>query len=245
MDYDYENGRNRIKKILDNNTEIIKTDVPKDEGKFTYDNGIRSWIGSIFVDIVKSSELIKEEDELIVSKIIRSFSSEIIAILNCSENVREIGIRGDCVYGIYSAPKQKDTYELYQMTTYINCFVKMLNKMLKNKGYRTIKVGIGMSIGEDLIVKAGQKGTGINDKVWIGNAVVNACNLSNIAGRNGKGKIGYSSICYENFINKVIENNNNKDENEIRNWFKYDNYNNAYFADIINVKFDNWINEEI
>ena len=63
MDYNYIDGKDRIKEILNNNAEIIKTNVPKDDNKFTYDNGIRSWIGSIFVDIVKSSRLIKEESE--------------------------------------------------------------------------------------------------------------------------------------------------------------------------------------
>lgn len=245
MDYNYIDGKNRIKEILNNNAEIIKTNVPKDEGKFTYDNGIRSWIGAIFVDIVGSTKLIKEESDLIVSKILRSFSSEIIAILNSSNNIREIGIRGDCVYGVFSAPKQEDTYELYRMTTYINCFVNMLNKMLKNKNYKTIKVGIGMSIGEDLIVKAGQKGSGINDKIWIGDAVVDACNLANIAGRHGRSTIGYSKISYDNFIKKVIEINSRFTEEYVKKWFHYDVNSNAYFADIIDTTFNKWIEDNV
>lgn len=245
MDYNYIEAKNRIKDILDNNAEIIKANVPKDDSKFTYNNGIRSWIGAIFVDIVGSTKLIKEENELIVSKILRCFSSEIIAILNSSENVREIGIRGDCVYGIFSAPKQEDTYELYKMTTYINCLVEMLNRIFKNKNYKTINVGIGMSIGEDLIVKAGQKGSGINDKIWIGNAVVDACNLANIAGRNGKKTIGYSSISYNNFIKKVISMNAAYAESEVKGWFNYDVSQNAYFANIIDKKFDEWIENNI
>lgn len=245
MNYNYIEGKDRIKEILNNTAEIIKTNVPKDDSKFTYDNGIRSWIGSIFVDIVGSTELIKEESELIVSKILRSFSSEIIAILNSSNNVREIGIRGDCVYGVFSVPNKTDVHELYKMTTYINCFESMLNKMLRNKNYRTIQIGIGMSIGEDLIVKAGQKGTGINDKIWIGQAVVDACNLANIAGRSGKPIIGYSTISYNNFIQQVIEENTNHTEEDIRSWFKYDSNNNAYFANIVNINFDNWIENDM
>lgn len=245
MDYNYIDGKNRIKEILNNDAEIIKTNVPKDEGKFTYDNGIRSWIGAIFVDIVGSTELIKEQSDLIVSKILRSFSSEIIAILNSSNNVREIGIRGDCVYGIFSAPDQEDTYELYRMTVYINCFIKMLNKMLENKNYKTIKVGIGMSIGEDLIVKAGQKGSGINDKIWIGDAVVDACNLANIAGREEKRTIGYSKISYDDFIKTVTEKNSRYPEDYVKKWFHYDVNSNAYFADIIDKTFDDWIENNV
>ena len=99
--YSFEEGKNRINDILKNNAEVEKKEVPKDDSKFTYDNGIKSWIGAIFVDIVKSSEIIENEEEKKVSKILRSFSSELITIMNSSANVREIGIRGDCVYGIY------------------------------------------------------------------------------------------------------------------------------------------------
>lgn len=245
MDYNYIDGKNRIKEILNNSAEIIKTNVPKDENKFTYDNGIRSWIGSIFIDIIGSTKLIKEESELIVSKILRCFSSEIIAILNSSNNVREIGIRGDCVYGVFSTPTQEDIYELFIMTSYINTYIKMLNKMLKSKGYKTIQVGIGMSVGEDLIIKAGQKGSGINDKIWIGDAVVDACNLANIAGRNGKDTIAYSTMSYNNFIEQLVKNVKDKSANEVKKWFNYDYMNNAYFANIIDVTFDNWVENNV
>ena len=245
MDYNYIEAKNRIKDILDNNAEIIKTNVPKDDSKFTYNNGIRSWIGAIFVDIVGSTKLIKGENELIVSKILRCFSSEIIAILNSSSNVREIGIRGDCVYGVFSTPYKTDIYELMMMTSYINTYINMLNKMLKNKGYRTIEVGTGMSVGEDLIIKAGQKGSGINDKIWIGTAVVDACNLANIAGRNGKDRIAYSKISYNNFIEELVDEVKDKSESEIKSWFKYDVYNNAYFGNIINIGFKEWIEKNL
>lgn len=101
--------------------------------------------------------------------------------MNSSDNVRKIGIRGDCVYGIYNIPTQNETYELLEISAYINTCIKMLNKMFKKNNLKQINVGIGVSIGEDLIVKAGKKGTGINDKIWIGSAVVKACNLANVA----------------------------------------------------------------
>lgn len=240
MYYNYDDGKERIKKILNNATEIIEKELPKDDSEFTYDNGIKCWIGSIFVDIIKSSDIIEKEKDIEVSKILRSFSSEIIAIMNSSNNVREIGVRGDCVYGIYATPKQYDVYELSDIAAYINTCIKMINKLLDKKGYRNISVGIGVSIGEDLVVKAGQKGTGINDRIWIGKAVVKACNLASIAGRNGKKKIGFSSIAYSNFIDKLVEHNSNA-----KSWFDYDRINDAYFTDIIITEFNTWIDNNI
>ena len=54
--------------------------------------------------------------------------------------------------------------------------MKMLNKLLGQNGYPTIQAGIGLGCSQDLIIRAGQSGTGINDKIWIGKAVVDAAN---------------------------------------------------------------------
>ena len=105
--YDYKNGKSRIEEILNNKMEIIeKEKVPKDDN-FTFDNGYYSWVSAIFVDIRESSKLFTDKDKEKVAKIIRSFTSEIIEILREDDNLREIGIRGDCVYVIYTTPKKK------------------------------------------------------------------------------------------------------------------------------------------
>lgn len=243
--YNFEDGKKRVEEILKNNEEIEEKNVPKDDNEFTYSNGIKAWIGSIFVDIVKSSDIIGKEEDLKVSKILRSFSSELITIMNSSNNVREIGIRGDCVYGIYSTPYQNDIYELVDISAYINTCIKMLNKLFQRENLRQIRVGIGVSVGQDLIVKAGKKGSGINDKIWIGNAVVKACNLANVAGRNGRNIIAYSKLTYDNFINVMIEDMKDKSEQEIKGWFKYDYNENAYFADIVYKNEVEWIENNI
>lgn len=240
--YDYEKGVKAIKEILDNNAEIEEKEVPKDESDFTYGNGIKSWIGSIFIDIIGSTELIKNNSEIKVAKILRSFTSEAISILNYTDNVRQIGVRGDCVYGIYSTPKQKDIYELFDLTCYLNDLVKMLNKLFKSYGYPSVSVGIGLAVGKDLVIKAGKKGTGINDRIWIGDAVVDACNLANKAGRNGKKVIGINELAYNNFIKILEEKNSNKN---VRDWFTWNQYDNCYYCNVIITSFDDWIEQNL
>ena len=242
MSYDYKEGRDRIQKILTNTAEIKEKEIPKDDSNFTYDNGIKCWIGSIFVDIVGSKDLIENKEDIVVAKILRAFTSEIISVLNTSDNMRQIGIRGDCVYGVFSCAKQKDTYELANLTFYINTLIKMLNKLFTKYGYPNIKVGIGMSIGNDLVIKAGRKGTGINDRIWIGKAVVEACVLADKAGRNGKDSIGFSSLAYINFI-ELLE----KDNSDCRSWFTkyYENGKYEYYGNIIKSGFNKWIDDNI
>lgn len=106
MIYDYETGKKRIEDILDNDLEVIEQEkLPKDEN-FTFDNAYYSWVSAIFVDIRNSTDLFNNEDKEDVSKIIRAFTSEVIEILRNDDYIREIGIRGDCVYAIYTSPKK-------------------------------------------------------------------------------------------------------------------------------------------
>ena len=172
--YDYKEGKKRVEAILDNELEIIEQDKLPVIDKLTFDNAYKSWVSAIFVDIRDSTSLFTEEDKEKVSKIIRSFTSEIIEILRDSDGLREIGIRGDCVYAIYTTPLQSDTYECVDKATYINTYLKMLNNLLALKKYPTIAVGIGVGTAEELIVKAGRKDVGINNPVWIGDAVTGA-----------------------------------------------------------------------
>lgn len=243
--YDYKNGKSRIEEILNNKMEIIeKEKVPKDEN-FTFDNGYYSWVTAIFVDIRESSKLFTDEDKEKVAKIIRSFTSEIIEILREDDNLREIGIRGDCVYAIYTTPNQSDTYEIAEKTFFINTFMEMLNILLEEKSYPTIKVGIGMSTAQELVVKAGRKNVSINSKVWIGDAVTKASNLSSLGNKDGVLPIVFSELSYINFIEKLVENTSNDNP---KSWFKKystNEYGIYYSANIIKNGFYNWIKNGI
>ena len=85
----------------------------------------------------------------------------------------------------------------------------MLNKLLATKNYPQIKVGIGMASDQELVVKAGRKGTGINNLVWIGNAVTKASNLSSVANKNTIDTIYYSAsiidIAFQNWITNGMQ----------------------------------------
>lgn len=237
--YDHKESKNRILNILDSNIEIEKKDMIPSDPAFTYGNGIQSWVGALFVDIVGSSEMCKVPNTR-TAKVFRAFCSEIIAIMKEDENYREIGIRGDCVYCIYSIPMKKDTTEIFRQAYTINTFMKMFNKLLCNKGFDAIEAGIGIGCGEDLIIKAGHAGSGINDKIWLGKAVVDACNLANIAHRNGISNIAMSDSVYTNIIDILL-----KENSDYSLWIKSKYYDDMHFyqCNIIKSDFNDWINE--
>ena len=244
-EYDYKKGKERIEAIHDDELNVIEQDeIPKDSA-FTFSNGYYSWVSAIFVDMRDSSLLFADEDKEKVSKIIRSFTSEIIEILREDDNLREIGIRGDCVYGIYTTPNKTSILEIANKTFYINTFMKMINSLLNERDLPEIKVGIGMSTAQELVIKAGRKDVGINSKVWIGKAVTRASNYSSLGNKHGNPALVYSSCSYENFINGLQNRNSKKD---VKKWFTYhsDEGDGAYYtANIIKNNFNNWISGEM
>lgn len=239
--YDYIEGKKRIVEILNNKLNVEEKEIPSEDA-FTYENGYYGWVTSIFVDIRNSSKLFTDSDKSKVSKIIRSFSSEVIEILRDSSNLREIGIRGDCVYSIFSTPLQRDIFDIFAKSADINSLVDMLNKLYLAKRFPNIAIGIGISTAKELVVKAGRKGTGISNAVWIGDAVTKASNLSSLGNKNGLGTNIISAVTYNNIIGILDKQQPN---DNVKGWFEYHadlNIGSYYDAHIVRRNFSSWVN---
>lgn len=240
-DYNYKAGKKRIKDILNNKLQVIENNKIPNNENFTFSNAYYGWVTAIFVDIRNSTDLFSKDDKEIVSKMIRSFTSEVIEILRKDDLLREIGIRGDCVYAIYTTPTQEDVLEVMDKSLCVNTFMNMLNKLLIEEGFTTISVGIGVSTAQELVVKAGRKDVGINNSVWIGDAVTKASNLSSLGNKNGYMSIVLSSLTYSNIIDLFVK----KNGTESKSWFnsRYDaKIGHFYDTDIIKLDFYDWIN---
>lgn len=252
MAYDYKQRKDVIYGIINSSTEVAdKTSISDIEsetnGSLTFNNGIKGWVVSIFVDLVNSSELFKGKNDKTIAKVIRTFASETIQILNDTQMYKRIGVRGDCVFAIFASPDKENVLEAFNMAVDINTLKKMINKMLKQNSMPQIDYGIGIGLSKDLVIKVGKKGV-INDLVFIGKAVVNASNLSNIASRNGISSIAIDPLVYSNIVEQ--ETNNNK---EFSTWFKSEyekdlrGYNTTkvefYHGSVIKTKFDKWIDD--
>lgn len=238
--YDYVAGKRRIVEILENKLEVIDSNELPNEESFTYSNSYTSWITAIFVDIRRSLDLFSNEDMVLVSKVIRSFTSEVIEIFRKSENLREIGIRGDCVYSIFTTPTKASIGDILDMAFYANTFMKMLNELLEAHGLPTVRVGIGLSTAKDLVVKAGRKDTGINSMVWIGDSATKASKLSGVGNKSGYAPIVLSSLTYSNVIDKLVEDSGEK----AQSWFSknYDRELGTFYdGNVVKIAFNKWI----
>ena len=241
--FNYEESRKRIEEILNSKTQIEEVDsISNDEDGFTYENGVRTWIGAMFVDIRNSTDYFKENDAEKVARIMRAFTSELIGILKQNEKYVQIGIRGDCVYAIYSVQTPRDLKSIMSDACFINTFQKMFQTILFKKDWPAFEIGIGLGVSKDLVIKVGKKGTGINDNIWIGDAVIDASKLSSEGNTHGIGVIVMNSCFYDN-IKDFNANESYKYSNYAKRvWSsKLNEY--AYCCNMITIDFDNWIKD--
>lgn len=183
--YSYTSSSDRIKKILDQpagSFEEVK-DLP-DRDKLTYTNGFYGNCSAIFIDIRDSSGLTEKHKRPTLAKIYRAFISEMVAVLNSHENVREVNIVGDCVWAVYNTPYKPDIDDAFSTAARANTLLKLLNHHYDKKGITSIKIGIGVDYGRVLMIKAGFSGSGIDDVVYMGDVVNRAAHLAHEAGRD-------------------------------------------------------------
>jgi class 3 adenylate cyclase len=231
--YDVEASSNRIDDILSAAAGNFsdKENVPK-RTELTYTNGFYVDVTSLFIDIVDSSELSEKHERPVLAKIYRSFLSECVAIMNGSNLSCEINIDGDCVWSIFDTKTKSDIDIIFNISAKLNSLIKILNYKFEKKGYETIKVGIGIDDGRALMIKAGYSGSGINDLVWMGDVVNQACHIANLAGRDYHSPVMLSECIYNNL--------NNENQGFCKKVWVQENYSYYYECNIIDTEMDNW-----
>lgn len=238
---DYKESKMRVEDILNSKTLIKDVEqISDDESGFTYENGVRTWIAAMFIDIRNSSALFNNNKQETIARIMRAFTSEVIQILRQNPKCVQIGIRGDCVYGIYSVQTIVDLNNIMLDACYINTFQRMFQIILSRKGWPTFQIGIGLGASKALVIKAGKKGTGINDNIWIGDAVIDAVKLSGEGNKNNVSTIVMDN-CFYNNIKDFAANSEHLYSFYITNVrpakFKQD----IYHCDMVLTDFNNWI----
>ncbi|QRV11494.1 adenylate cyclase (plasmid) [Bacillus velezensis] len=242
--YNYKERKAKVEEILDETNNVIEVPkFPKRDKDFTYTNGYRAWAGAIFVDLRDSTSLFSKENDIDIAKVIRGFTSEIIEILrsDTDDDMMEIGIRGDCVYAIYSVNTKDEIFDIAKRAFYINTYMNMLNKLLIDRKLPTIRAGIGLDTTETLAVKAGRASSGINSLVWIGESVAIASKLSGLGNKDGIKPIVMSPTFYSNYID-IAKSVNEKSPSWWTRQYSYTHGGCYYDGNVIITEFDEWIN---
>ena len=196
--YDHLASDERIQSILNSTESFEEVNEIPSRDRLTYSNGFYVTCSALFIDIRGSSKLPDTHARPVLGKIYRAFLSECVAVINANSNCGEIFINGDCVSGILNTPYRADINSVFDTAAKLNSMLNILNWRLEQKGYATIKCGIGLAYGRALMLKAGFKGSTINDVIWMGDVVNEASNLCHKGNKNGRSTIQVSNVFYSN-----------------------------------------------
>ena len=231
--YDLEKSVERISEILDGSDasyEDHKGIPSRDSLSFT--NGYYVDVTVLFVDIRGSKELSEKHTRPVLAKIYRAYVSEIVAVLKGNMTVSEIYIEGDGVWAVFNTTTKTDVNSVFNTAAQVASLIDVLNVKLTKKGYSTIEVGIGLDDGESLYIKAGYKGSGINEVVWIGR-VVGTC-----AALCGYGNKLWSDR--EIMVSEIVYGNLTDANKKLLEWSQARG---CYHGFVVNVAMDQWVKE--
>lgn len=231
--YDFEKSIERISEILESSDASYedRTGVPARDC-LTFNNGFYVNVSVIFVDMRGSKKLAEGHTRPVLAKIYRSYISEVVAVLRGHAQVKEISIEGDGVWAVFDTTFKSQIDGAFSTACQVASLTDILNVKLKKKGYSTIKVGIGIDYGESLFIKAGYKGSGINEVVWLGKVVGNAAKLC---------KEANSGIFRERIIVSSVVYNNLNDQNQ--KMLSFVPGMDAYQGDIVNTAMNKWVED--
>jgi class 3 adenylate cyclase len=228
--YDHIASAQRIKDYLTGAQGFEEMNSLPDRDKLTFSNGFYANCSAIFVDIRKSSELPAHYKRPRLARIYRAYLSELVAIFNGDPNTREINIAGDATWAVINTPYKRDVDEVFALGAKANSMAKVLNYEMKKASYgHPVQVGVGMSWGRALMIKAGYSGSGINDVVYMGDVVNEAAKLANYG--NSSPHVP-AIVTSSNFYGNLNEHN--------RGLLTYDYSRKCYTGSVINTAMEEW-----
>jgi class 3 adenylate cyclase len=237
--YDYLKSFERIDNIINESTSYEELSYIPSRDKLTFNNGFYVNCAAMFVDIRGSSDLPNIHRRPTLAKLYRSYVSEVVALMNGNPldefgnpTCIEVNIVGDCVSGIFNTRHQKNIDELFSTAAKIRSLLKVMNYKFKKNGIETINIGIGISWGRALMVKAGYIGTGINDVIWMGDVVNEAANLCSYGSKDSNQIIVVSPNIY----------NNLNEHNKSFLIYQKNFYHEYYHGDVVWSEMEEWYN---
>ena len=229
--YDYEKSIERIDEILDSSDSNYDTHngIPSKDS-LTFNNGFYVDITVLFIDMRDSKSLASKHTRPVLAKIYRAYISEVIAVLKGNAYINEIYIEGDGLWAVFNTTTKEHVNSVFNTAFSIASLIDILNIKLAKKKYSQIEVGIGIDDGESLYLKAGYKGSGINEVVWLGKTVGQTAYLCSNANKSYYNK---EIMVSERVYNMLSEHNQSLLEK---------NYSlNCFHGNVINTVMDEWV----
>lgn len=231
--YNHVDSAGRINEIL-NSAEVNyqeKDSIPSRD-QLTFTNGFYVNCSAMFVDMRRSKELSEKHRRSTLARIYRSYISELVAVMRGHSGVCEVSIQGDCVWGVFDTPYKPNIDMLFSISYIASSMIDILNWKLEQKSLEPLTVGIGLSYGRALMVKAGHKGSSINDVVWMGDVVNESAKLCEYGNSNYYDR--------QIMVSSVFHNNLNTGNQSLLEW---NSSRQCYHGNVISLEMDKWLKE--
>jgi len=231
--FDFKKSIERIDEIL------FSSDASYDDHKgvparstLTFLNGYYVDITILFVDLRGSKELSTKHTRPVLAKMYRAYISEVIAVMKGDSTISEVYIEGDGVWGVFNTTTNKHVQDVFSTAAKISSLIDIMNIKLAKRKYSTIKVGIGIEDGETLYIKAGFKGSGLNEVVWIGRPVGAAAALCKV----GNKTTGDKELMVSERVYEMLSDHQKK-------LLTYNKNRGCYHGNVINNPMNEWVSE--
>ncbi|NLU82544.1 adenylate/guanylate cyclase domain-containing protein [Rhodococcus sp. HNM0569] len=182
--YDWFASADRINDILDQPARGVEDAVAlPTRDRITRVGGCYGTCSALFVDVHASPALTGSHPRPVLAKIYRAFASEMVAVLNGHERVREVDIVGHRVWAVYDTRHRTDIDALFDVAVTANSTTLLLNTLYAKRGFGPLDIGIGVDYGRALMVRVCGDGPGRAGVVYMGDVFDRAGRLARKAGR--------------------------------------------------------------
>jgi len=231
--YDYLTSFERIEDKIasSDNSFPERNDIPQ-RTELTFSNGFYVNCTALYIDIRNSSDLPNHHTRPKLAKLYRAYISEVIAVIVGNRNCAEAIVEGDCVVGIFNTLSPEHIDSVFSTAAQLSSLINVMNCKFDKYNIRNITVGIGIHYGRALMIKAGFKGSGINDVVWMGDVLNEASVLCSYGNKEYSDK--------ELMVSGVIYTNLNEHNQKLLEW---NGSRNCYHGNVIITEMDDWYKE--
>jgi class 3 adenylate cyclase len=230
--YKYTDSLTRIDELLAGSDASYQENkgIPGRDS-LTFSNGYYVDVTVLFIDMRGSKALSERHNRPVLAKIYRAYISELVAVFRGNSKISEIYIEGDGLWAVFDTRTKVDVDEAFKSAYTAASLIDILNVKLKRKGYSTISVGIGLDDGESLFIKAGYKGSGINEVVWLGRVVGQAATLC----KNGNRTILDRELLVSTRVYELLDNKN-------KSLLTWSAERSCYHGNVVRTDMDDWVN---
>lgn len=174
-----------------------------------------------------------EETDLYVntmlSKLYRTYVSEVTAIMNGNLKCAEINLLVNSVSGFFDTPLAEDIDEVFSTGGKISSIVDIMNYKFKKLWAGEVTIGIGIAYGKALLIRTGYRGSNLGGVIWTGDVVKEASRLASWGNREPEDM--------ETMVSEIVYCNLNEANQQL---LVLNPRRDCYHGDVVNSFMNNW-----